>query len=217
MTNKVPGCCWHLSFHLLFIRANTQTKQPNTVLIGTCKILGHSHEANIGTTDQCINIFVKVTNISPSSIRLVTIIIMVGESGRCSKRWNEKRSEFVIWNLNLGRRLFLYFNYLVNVIAGGKRVPEGTCSQIYGQLQLIRSVLRALKISEMKNDWNCNIVGLLHHPFWLHLILALLGIAFLHFKQLCLAKDHWWRFNSRNVHMVHIVNYIRFGKVFASG
>ena len=59
-------------------------------------------------------------------------------------------------------------------------------------------------------DWNCNFVGLLHHPFWLHLVLALLGQYFLLLEPLCLAKDHWWGLITRNAHMVHIVNKIRF-------
>ena len=34
-------------------------------------------------------------------------------------------------------------------------------------------VLRASKLSVLKINWNCNFVGLLHHPFWLQLVLAL--------------------------------------------
>ena len=30
----------------------------------------------------------------------------------------------------------------------------------------------------IKIDWNCNVVGLLHHPFWFQLVLALLGHTF---------------------------------------
>ena len=51
-----------------------------------------------------------------------------------------------------------------------QRVSEGTCSH----------VLNVLKI-----HWNCKFVGLLHHPFWLFLILALLGIHFQLFQLFC--------------------------------
>ena len=46
-------------------------------------------------------------------------------------------------------------------------------------------------------------------PFGFILFMALLGITFQLFKLLCLAKDHWRGFGTRNAHMVHIVDYIR--------
>ena len=49
-------------------------------------------------------------------------------------------------------------------------------------------------------------MGLLHHPFWLQLILALLGHLFQTFEITFLAKDHRRGFSTRNAHMVHIVN-----------
>ena len=52
-------------------------------------------------------------------------------------------------------------------------------------------------------------MGLLHHPFWLQLVLALLVITFQLFYTKCLAKDHWRGFSTRNAHTVHIVNIIR--------
>ena len=43
----------------------------------------------------------------------------------------------------------------------------------------ICSVWRASKFSVFKIDWNCNSVGLLHHPFWLRLVFRhILGINF---------------------------------------
>ena len=35
-------------------------------------------------------------------------------------------------------------------------------------------------------------------------------------RKLCLAKDHWWGFSTRNAHMVHVVNLIRLKMVYAS-
>ena len=61
--------------------------------------------------------------------------------------------------------------------------------------------------------WKCNCLGLLHNPFLLQLVLTLLGITFQLFKLLCLAKDYWRGFNTRNAQMAHIVNYIRFWNV----
>ena len=54
--------------------------------------------------------------------------------------------------------------------------------------------------------WNWNFVGLLHHPFWLQLVLERLGHLFSTFEITSLAKDHWWGFSTQNAHMVHIVN-----------
>ena len=71
------------------------------------------------------------------------------------------------------------------------------------------------KFSVFKIDWNCNFVGLLHHPFWLQLVLALFCHHFSAFYT-CLAKDHWRGFSTRNAHMVNIVNLIRFRMVYTS-
>ena len=38
-------------------------------------------------------------------------------------------------------------------------------------------VFESIKISVYEIHWNCNIVGLLHHPFWLYLVLAIFGIT----------------------------------------
>ena len=62
--------------------------------------------------------------------------------------------------------------------------------------------------SVFKIDWNCNSVGLLHHPYWLRLVFRhFWGINLQPFCYLlCLAEDHWGGFSTRNAHMVHIVN-----------
>ena len=59
-----------------------------------------------------------------------------------------------------------------------------------------------------RNELECDFVGLLHHPFWLNLVLALLDITFRLFKLLCLAKDNWRGFSTRNTHMVQFVIWI---------
>ena len=58
--------------------------------------------------------------------------------------------------------------------------PRAHVARFYGRLRLIRSVLRVSKFSVFKLDWNCNFVDLLHHPFWLQLILALFQLFKLH-------------------------------------
>ena len=60
---------------------------------------------------------------------------------------------------------------------------------------------------------NCNSVGLLHHSFWLSLVLE---HHFKLFELLCLAKDHWCGFRTQNAHMVTIVNWIWFKEVLWS-
>ena len=57
-------------------------------------------------------------------------------------------------------------------------------------------------------------MGLLHNPFWLQLVSALLSITFQFLKLPSLAKDHWWGFITWNAHIVHIFNYIRLKMVY---
>ena len=105
--------------------------------------------------------------------------------------------------------IFLYSyeaDFIQSLLSTGKKHLASWFNLTYGQLRLIRSVWRASKFSVFKIEWNCNFVGLLHHPFWLQLVKALLGITFQLFKLLSLAKDHWRGFSTRNAHMVHIVN-----------
>ena len=48
--------------------------------------------------------------------------------------------------------------------------PRAHEAKFYGRFRLNGSVWRASKFSVFKLDWNCNFVGLLHHPFWLQLV-----------------------------------------------
>ena len=56
------------------------------------------------------------------------------------------------WCIHLRRSLFLYFNYLVSVKAGGPVCPRGRAhvAKFYGRLRLNHSVLRASKFSVLK-------------------------------------------------------------------
>ena len=97
-----------------------------------------------------------------------------------------------------------------------KESPREHVAKFYGRLRLIPSVFRASKFSVIKIDWNYSFVDLLHHPIWLYLDLALLGHHFSNFELLvlCLAKDRWWGSSTRNAHLIHIVNHIRFKMVY---
>ena len=73
---------------------------------------------------------------------------------------------------------------------------------------------------ETNLSWTCLVSGPLkfEHPsvllfcfFW-----YFCDISFQLFKLLCLAKNHWWGFCTRNAHMVHIANQIRFKMVYTS-
>ena len=87
------------------------------------------------------------------------------------------------FTIHLNRSLFLNFNYLVSVTAGGPvSPPRAHLAKFYGRLRLILSVWRASKFCVFKIDRNCNFVGLLHHPFWLQFILAPFGHNFSTFK-----------------------------------
>ena len=72
--------------------------------------------------------------------------------------------------------------YNPKVKIGNQSIFYNKFYQKGSRLQLIRSVWRASKFSVLKIDRNCNIVGLLHHPFWLQLILAPFGHYFSNFE-----------------------------------
>ena len=54
------------------------------------------------------------------------------------------------WCIHLSRSLFLCFNYLVRVTAGGLKSPRGHIAKFCGRARLIRSILRASKCSVLK-------------------------------------------------------------------
>ena len=92
--------------------------------------------------------------------------------------------------------------------------PRAHVAKFYVRLQLICSVLRASKFSVLKF---IEIVIL-----WIYYMAYLLASAsfvtslFNFLKLLCMAKNHWWGFCSRNPHLVYIVNEIRFKMVYTS-
>ena len=70
----------------------------------------------------------------------------------------------------------------------------------------LRSVLRASKFSELKLIEIVILWVYYTIPYDFSLFRHFRSITFYLFKLLCLAKDHWRGFSSRNAHMVHIVN-----------
>ena len=95
-------------------------------------------------------------------------------------------------------------------------VPKGTCNQVLRSTSVDLSRFESIKIFCVKIDRNCNFVGLLHHPVWLKLLSAVFGHHISIFQLLSLAKDLWRGFNTRNAHMVYIINSIRFEMVYTS-
>ena len=107
------------------------------------------------------------------------------------------------WCIDLSRSLFLDFNYLVS----DQWVSEGPCSQVLQSTLVDLWYFESIIIFRVKIDWNCNVVGLLHHHLWLQLVLALLGHHFPTSEAtFILAKDHWWGFSTQYAHMVYIIN-----------
>ena len=71
------------------------------------------------------------------------------------------------WCIHLSRSLFLYFNYLVSVAAGGPESPRG-----YMKPSFAVDLGWFVAFWEHQNfrvniDWNGNLAGLLHNPFWI--------------------------------------------------
>ena len=96
-----------------------------------------------------------------------------------------------------------------------KESPRAHVAKFYGRLRLIRSVLSASKFSVLKLTEIVILWVYYTIPFGFSLIRHFLDITF-QLLLLCLAKDHWWGFITRNAHMVHIVNLIQFKMVYTS-
>ena len=79
-------------------------------------------------------------------------------------------------------------------------------AKFYGRLRLIRSVLIASKFSVLTFTEILILWIYYTIPFGFSLFWHFWGINFQFLKLLCLAKDHWRGFSTRNAHIVHIVN-----------
>ena len=125
------------------------------------------------------------------------------------RRWQIEHS--YIWHAHITSTTW-WVSLLVD-----QSFPGAHVAKFYVRLQLICSVLRASKIFCVEIYWNCNFVDLLHGiPFGFSFFWYVCDISFQLFKLLCLAKNHLWEFCTRNAHMVHIVNEIRFKVVYTS-
>ena len=93
--------------------------------------------------------------------------------------------------------------------------PRAHVAKFYVRLQIWVLRFETIKIFRVEIYWNRNVVDLLHGiPIGFSFFWYFYDISFQLFKLLCLAKDHWWGFSTRNAHMVHIVNEIRFKMVY---
>ena len=108
--------------------------------------------------------------------------------------------------VNLSRSLYLYFNYLVSVTAGGPASPRGhmkpSSTVVFGWFVAFweHQIFAFTKLIEIVILWVYYTI-----PFGVSLIWHFLE-NFQLLKPLCSAKDHWWGFITRNEHMVHIIN-----------
>ena len=97
----------------------------------------------------------------------------------------------------------------MSVTAGGPESPRGhmwPTSSVDFNWSI--AFCRALKFSALKLIKIFILWVYYTTPFGFSLFWHFCGTSF----QLYLAKDHWWGLNTRNAHMVHIVNLIRFNK-----
>ena len=87
------------------------------------------------------------------------------------------------WCIHVSRSLYWYFNYLVNVTAGGPVSPRDNMwpSSTVDFSWFV--AFESIKIFWGEIVWNCNFVGLSHHPVWLQLVLSRLGHLFSIFEK----------------------------------
>ena len=96
-------------------------------------------------------------------------------SSKCKQPLFQKvcSSFYLLCQVLRSRRLSFWVPLLVD-----QWVPEGTCSQVVQSTSLDSKRFESIRILLVKIDWNCNFVGLLHHPFWLQLVKTLSGQHF---------------------------------------
>ena len=156
-------------------------------------------------------IFPKLSNEFPIRSNMSSAIFV-------NKVQSGKRTNVCIWLKHLLIKwvsIYISTTWWVSLLVD-KGVPEGTCSQVLRSTLVDFSVLRAskfavLKLIEIVILWVYYTIPLgfsFFRHFW--------GIIFQPFQLLSLAKVHWRGFNTRNAHMVHIVNLIRFKMVYTS-
>ena len=73
----------------------------------------------------------------------------------------------IFWKyINLSRIIFVYFNYLVSVNAGGLEIHEGTCNQVpQYRLRLVRSVREHPKLLVYEFYWKIVMLWVYNNPF----------------------------------------------------
>ena len=131
---------------------------------------------------------------------------------------NVETVTYIVFNLNIYLACTHHFNHLVSVTAGGPEFPRSTCCQVLRstsvdslRFESMHPKFSVLKFIEIVILWIYYMASLL-----LQLLLLIFWHLFSIFKLLCLAKNHWWEFCTRNAHMVHIINEIRFKMVYIS-
>ena len=97
-----------------------------------------------------------------------------------------------------------------------QRVPMAHVAKFNDRLRLIRSVLRASKFSELKLIEIVIVWVNYTIPFAFNLFRDFKASLSIVLDYICLAKDHWRGFSTRNAHMVHIVYEIRIKMVYTS-
>ena len=123
----------------------------------------------------------------------------------------------LIWCIHLSGSLFFLFQLLGEChCCWTSESPKAHVAKFYGRFRFIRSVLRASKFYEFKLFKIVILWVYYTIPFGFILFRHFWSITFHLFKLLCLANDHWRGFITRNAHMVHIVNWIRFNMVYTS-
>ena len=96
--------------------------------------------------------------------------------------------------------------------------PELVCSGLlsFENPSLLLFCFESIQIFCVKIDWNYNLWVDYTIPFDFRLFRHFRHHFLKFFEILCLDKDHWWGFSTRNAHMVHFVNWIRLKIVYTS-
>ena len=111
------------------------------------------------------------------------------------------------WCIQLRRSLFFIFQLLGEYHCWWTRKsPRAHVAKFYGRPRLISSVWEHQNFSELKLIEIIILRVYYTIPFGFSLLRHFFSSFFHFLKLLCLAKDYWRGFSTRNAHMVHVVN-----------
>ena len=121
--------------------------------------------------------FTETSDISNCDVIYYVIYVI------CSHYVGKAIGPLFAWPSSFGFQYICSFVFYIQLLGEcncwwTKEAPRAHVAKFCGQLRLILERFESIKMFCVKNDRNCNFVGLFNHPFWLKLLSALLDNYF---------------------------------------